>query len=124
MSIIIVDDEAAVRSCLHDLLQANGHDVISVGSCDEALRILKDRVCTVALVDYHMGPPDGLETLRRPRAAHPSCAGILMTGSLDASEIAKAAQCDEIARVLVKPFPGDELQRAIEEARAKDAATT
>ena len=56
----IVDDDAALRDTLEDILSEEGYSPISAGSCAEALAVARERPPGAALVDIKL--PDGSGT--------------------------------------------------------------
>jgi two-component system, NtrC family, nitrogen regulation response regulator NtrX len=66
-SILIVDDEAGVRSSLVGILGDEGYAVDSVDSGEAALKAVENRRYDLLLLDVWMPGMDGLETLARVR---------------------------------------------------------
>ena len=66
-SILIVDDEAGVRSSLVGILGDEGYAVDSVDSGEAALKAIENRRFDLLLLDVWMPGMDGLETLARIR---------------------------------------------------------
>ena len=59
-TVLIVDDDAALRDTLEDILSEEGYSPISAGSCAEALAVARERPPGAALVDIKL--PDGSGT--------------------------------------------------------------
>ena len=76
--VLVVDDDESFRSLVKDRLERTGHRVASAAGGEEALRLL-DGV-EVAVIDLKMAGMDGLELLRRLRAARPDVAVLMLTG--------------------------------------------
>ncbi|MDB5571227.1 MAG: response regulator receiver protein [Hyphomicrobiales bacterium] len=64
-SILLVDDDAFVRTVVGMELEEAGHVVWTAPSATEALRYLKDNAFDVALLDYAMPETNGLELAQR-----------------------------------------------------------
>ena len=65
--ILAVDEEAAVRQSLIDVLSLDGHEVDGAGDADSALLLLDQRRYDLVIADVHMPRLDGpalLDALR------------------------------------------------------------
>jgi DNA-binding NtrC family response regulator len=58
---LIVDDETNIRTGLKAILTRDGHQVMDVGSAEEALPVLETFPCEVPLVDIRMPGLSGLD---------------------------------------------------------------
>ena len=65
-SVLIVDDEAGVRSSLSGVLRDEGYDVEAVPSGEACLCLLARRPFDVILLDVWLPGIDGLTTLGAP----------------------------------------------------------
>ena len=107
--LLVVDDEPGILRLIEKFARNIGFDVATAASGHEALEKLQTENAAVALVDLRMPDVDGLEVLRRIRAADPDCQVILMTGhaSIDtAIEAIKHGAMDYLS----KPFDFDRLE--------------
>lgn len=68
--ILIVDDEAAVRDTLREILDYEGYAVCEAQSGIEALEVVKHERIVLALIDVKMQGMDGFETMKHIRAEH------------------------------------------------------
>jgi DNA-binding NtrC family response regulator len=99
--ILVVDDEANIRSALAKLLSKLGHRVESAGSAQEALQLLQPGRYRVVITDLKMPGVDGLSLLRQIKAADNSVEVIVMTayGTVDtAVEAMRAGAYDYIEK--------------------------
>ena len=65
--ILVVDDEAEIRSSLEEILREEGYGVATAATAAEALVLLEDAPYDVVLLDIWLPDRDGLEVLvRRP----------------------------------------------------------
>jgi signal transduction histidine kinase len=69
--LLVVDDDARMRTALTAALEPLGLEVSAVGSGQEALDLLERREFAVVLLDVRMAGMDGYETARRIRASGP-----------------------------------------------------
>ena len=110
--LLVVDDEPGVLRLIDRFARKIGFDVATAGSGQEALQKLQAEKAAVALVDLRMPDVDGLEVLRRIRAADPDCQVILMTGHASietAIEAIKHGAMDYLS----KPFDFDRLEELL-----------
>ena len=110
--LLVVDDEPGILRLVDRFAQKIGFDVATAGSGQEALEKLQAGKAAVALVDLRMPDVDGLEVLKRIRAADADCHVILMTGhaSIDtAIEAIKHGAMDYLS----KPFDFDRLKELL-----------
>ena len=65
--VLVVDDEAEIRSSLENILREEGYAVASSGSATEALELIRDAEYDVILLDIWLPDGDGLDVLARIR---------------------------------------------------------
>jgi response regulator RpfG family c-di-GMP phosphodiesterase len=112
--LLIADDDAAVRSVLEEFL-CNEHECESVGSAEEALRLLAEGDFQLVLSDISMEGMSGLEMLPRVGAVSPDTLVIMVSGSHDietAIEAMRAGAFDYI----VKPFDLEHVRLSVRRA--------
>lgn len=109
--VLVVEDEASVRSSLSRMLKVRGVEAMVVSTTKEALaRVGRREVRPDVLVcDYNLrGSMNGVETVKALRAELGwNIPAVVMTGDIR-SEIVDAIAGRGIT-VLIKPFSGDEL---------------
>jgi len=71
-TIFLVDDEPAILAIQRALFEALGYYVLTAGSGEEALNIMRTHPIDAVVLDYRMPTMDGEETARRIRLAHGS----------------------------------------------------
>ena len=67
-SILIIDDEAAIRESLETLLEFEGYSVESAETGEDGLARLSDRPFDLVLLDFALPDRNGLEILADIRA--------------------------------------------------------
>ena len=104
-TILIVEDDDALREALSDTLTLAGHPVTAVGDAEAALAALREGPVGMLFSDVQLGAMDGFELLRRVRHLRPDLPVVLMTAY---GTIEKAVQAirDGATDYLVKPFEG------------------
>lgn len=111
----VVDDDAAIRDSLAFLLGTEGFEVRLYEDGTELLDRLAKPARGAVLTDIRMPGIDGLELLRRLRAAGHMLPVVMMTGHGDvplAVEAMKLGACDFIE----KPFDDETLLQALRSA--------
>jgi DNA-binding response OmpR family regulator len=85
--LLIVDDEPAVRDSLREILEQEGHQVITAVSGEEALVTLSEQPIDLVLLDLKMEGLDGLQVMEEARAIAPQTVIILLTayGTLESA---------------------------------------
>ena len=66
--VLVVDDEAHIRTVLRGYLEADGFDVAEAADGEDALAALRDKPSDLVLLDVMLPGIDGLEVLRRLRS--------------------------------------------------------
>jgi two-component system, LuxR family, response regulator FixJ len=113
--VLIVDDDAAVRSALRFALEVEGFRVRLYAGSKELLADLDLPCCGCLVVDYRMPIMDGLqliEALRERRVAMPA---ILITGRVN-KELRRLAARSGVSQVLEKPLFDGVLVESIRQA--------
>jgi CheY-like chemotaxis protein len=64
-TILVADDEEAIRTLLEEELQEEGYRVISVSNARDALKMVETEKLDLVILDIRMPGMDGLEALPR-----------------------------------------------------------
>ena len=78
--ILVVDDEAVVRTGIARVLGGQGLEVKLAADGNEALELMAMQPANVVLLDIKMPGIDGIEVLKRIRASYPDTVVIMITG--------------------------------------------
>lgn len=119
--ILLVDDEAILRTTLCKILEYNGFQVTAASNVTEALRHISAEKFDILLTDLHMpGAGDGLTVVSAMRHSNPLAVTMLFSAfpEMDAAANAILLQADEI---LVKPLGVDELVKVIKQRLQRGA---
>jgi two-component system, NtrC family, response regulator AtoC len=119
VKVLVVDDEPGLRQSLRLILADEGHEVGEAADGAAALERAGAEPFDVILCDVRMARLDGLEFLRRYRAAGGGALVIMMSayGNEDAAIAAmKAGAYDYVA----KPFRADEVILALRKAAERE----
>jgi len=115
--LLLVEDDAAVRTTVVTFLECEGYRVDAVSSTAQALQKLGDADYGIVISDIYIDEHTGLDVLKAARARDPGCQVILMTarGTMETvMEATRGGAFDYIA----KPFELDRLLDAVKNAEA------
>jgi len=115
--ILVVDDEKLIRWSVGERLQRDGYEVYSAESGEKALEIISATPPDVMLLDVKLPGIDGVQTLQRALELHPELA-VLMMSAHSTVDTAVEAMKHGALDFLVKPFPLQALDAAVERALA------
>jgi len=115
INILVVDDEEPFRRLLNKELTRKGYAVQVARDGNEALRVLRDNVFDVILLDVIMPGVDGLSLMKRLKEDSGAPAIIVLTGKATV-ETAVDAMKNGAYDYLTKPYKLDELVIVIERA--------
>jgi two-component system cell cycle sensor histidine kinase/response regulator CckA len=112
-TVLVVEDEDAVRSRISRSLLSHGYQVVEARNGHGALDVLRRTQGRIGAVlsDVRMPQMGGLDLIRALRADHPLLPVLLMSGYPQASERLEGLANVELLR---KPFTPSELVAAIE----------
>jgi DNA-binding response OmpR family regulator len=113
--ILLVDDNAALRGIVQEILEEDGFEVVAVSSVNQALNRIAIETFEVLLTDLHMpGAGDGFTVVSAMRHSNPAAVTLVYTGfpEVEAAMLAIRLQADEI---LVKPLDAATLTQLIRE---------
>ncbi|MCG2713490.1 MAG: TIGR00730 family Rossman fold protein, partial [Candidatus Omnitrophica bacterium] len=127
-AILVVDDEASMRTLLEIFLQREGYIVYTVENGKEAIEILLKKTIDLVLTDFRMPVMDGLKLCNymSQQAALRYIPVIMITGFTSNKEKLMFESQGMLKEILIKPFNFDQvsgviksvLQKAEEEHRA------
>jgi len=110
-SVLIVDDEAGIRTALRANFNRNGWSVETASGVDEATRLLERRDFQLVVSDMRMPDGDGLEVVRSAHKISPSTAVILLTAFGNVPDAVQAMRSGAFD-YLTKPVSFDQLEEA------------
>jgi UDP-3-O-[3-hydroxymyristoyl] N-acetylglucosamine deacetylase len=113
--ILIVDDEASIRKSLEGVLSDEGYSCALASDGADALSRLQSLDPSLVLLDIWMPGMDGIETLRRMKAARPEIPVIMMSGHATISTAIKATKFGA-SDFIEKPLELDLVLNAIRRA--------
>ena len=117
--VFVVDDDASVRDAVKKLLASVGLQVETFGSAREFLSRKRPETPACLVLDVRLPDLGGLEFQRALAEADVHIPIIFITGHADVPMTVRAMKAGAV-EFLTKPFRGQELLAAIQEAIAKD----
>ena len=121
--ILVIDDDAQVRTYLRHLLEREGHEVHTADNGKTGTRAYRDTRPDLVVLDVIMPEQEGLETIRKLRAEAPGLKIIAISGGgqLVPETFLDVARRLGAARTLTKPFGRGEFLGAVDELLAAAA---
>ena len=112
--LLIVDDEAAVRGVLHDLLEQS-YDCAEASSAEEALSLLRINPYDLVISDITMAGMSGLEMIPYIKAISPDSVIVMVSGMQTIESAINALRLGAFD-YLMKPFDLRQVEAAIQRA--------
>ena len=118
-TILLVEDEAAVREVTREALEMGGYRVLAASGPEEAAAIVNDSATDIDLLltDVVMPGMSGIELARQLCESRPALVTIFMTGYAQA-EILRATALETSQSYIQKPFTVDGLLSQVADALA------
>jgi DNA-binding response OmpR family regulator len=118
-TVLIVEDDAAIRRLMAELVREEGFDrVLTAGLPQEALAVAAAQSLDLVILDVHLGAHSGIELAERLRALPRFSAPVLVTTALPQRQAKELCDAAEACECLVKPFDIDEFLRAVRDCVA------
>jgi DNA-binding response OmpR family regulator len=104
-TVLVVDDDAAIRFLCRVNLELDGWAVHEAGAIEEARETLAAVAVDIVLLDVHVGVESGLDFISEIREGNPDVPIVLLTGSVGSPGL-EGVDADGI---ISKPFTLDQL---------------
>ncbi len=114
-SILVIDDNAALREVLRVALETAGHQVRDVSNGREGIRAFRKEPCDLVITDIFMPERDGLELIEALRRTHPAVKILAISGASGTMDYLSKARALGAAMVIRKPFVTQAVVRAVTE---------
>jgi len=108
--ILLVDDEPNVLNALQRVFRQENYQVVTAGSGQVALDLLRRETFHLMISDYMMPVMNGGELLRQAKALHPELIRIMLTGHADTGAIMAAINEGAVYKFILKPWNDDDLR--------------
>ena len=118
--ILVVDDDAAIRTVVAQALKRDGHRVVTAATIAEAERHLAGRPPDVLVTDVVLPDGNGLDLVERIVSAHRGLPAIVLSAQ---NTLTTAVRSNEVGAFdyLPKPFDLDALSQSVQSALARGA---
>jgi|SRR5581483_4684367 DNA-binding NtrC family response regulator len=120
-TVLIIDDEAAIRESLETLLQLEGFNVDSAGTGEDGLARIGEQNFDLILLDLALPDANGLELLAEIRSQDPQLSVIMITAYGTVENAVKAMQAGA-ANFIQKPWDNEKLLADVRAAIARRRA--
>ena len=116
--ILVVDDDAAIRTVVGQALKRDGHRVVTVATIADAEMQLAASPPDVLVTDVVLPDGNGLDLVERIVAAHPGLPAIVLSAQ---NTLTTAVRSNEVGAFdyLPKPFDLDALSQSVQSALAR-----
>lgn len=111
LSILVVEDDTAVRDVLIRVLSEHGFGVLTASDGYDAVRILADRHVDVLFTDIILPGMDGVQLAKQATLMRPGIKVLFETGYANLATMRDAIR---YGQVLYKPLRAGEIIQAIE----------
>jgi response regulator RpfG family c-di-GMP phosphodiesterase len=112
-SVLIVDDEPAIRDLLARWVESSGLQARTASNAEEAVATMHNGPCDLAIIDVVMPGKNGLWLAGELMRDHPETAVVLATGNATTVD----AAAPPVADFLIKPFKRDRFVLALDRGR-------
>ncbi|MCW4044951.1 MAG: response regulator [Candidatus Bathyarchaeota archaeon] len=111
-NILVIDDDAQMRSMLSSILQEEGYAVAAVENGKKALKTCEKTPFDLALIDVDLPDIKGVELLPQLKQMQPKMVKIIITGNPSIDNAVKAVN-EKSDGFILKPFKVPELLEMI-----------
>ena len=115
-TLLVVDDEANIRSSLTRLLRQEGYRILSASSGAGGLELLAANDVGVIVSDQRMPEMTGVEFLKKAKQLYPETIRLVLSGYTDLNTVTDAINEGAIYKFLTKPWDDELLRANIREA--------
>lgn len=111
-SLLVIDDDAPLRTRLGRALEQRGFEVTLAGSVSEALAAVRAKPPAFAVVDLKLDDGSGLKAVEAVRAARPEARVVMLTGYGNIATAVAAVKAGAVD-YLAKPADADDVMNAL-----------
>ncbi|MDP1770611.1 MAG: response regulator [Nitrospirota bacterium] len=112
-TILIVDDDATIRTFLCRILEEDGHEVREAANGQIGLKLYRQDPTDLMITDILMPKRDGIEVTLALTREFMEAHVIAMSGATDARSLLDIAQLFGARHVIQKPFTVEDVRRLV-----------
>jgi DNA-binding NtrC family response regulator len=112
LKILLVDDDEWIRDSLNLFFEANGCNLLTLETAEEAMEAVNKQAYDIVISDYKLPGMDGLEFLGRVKEKQPNAFEILITAYAN-YEILKKAKMMGVKDIIPKPFTSEDVETSL-----------
>lgn len=118
--ILVIDDEASVRTILKLILERAGHEVYPASTARQAMELVGNNTFDLVITDIIMPDEDGISTILKLRDRHPELPVVAISGgtSLASTDFLEAAKRIGACGTVKKPFEPESLLETVNDCIA------
>jgi DNA-binding NtrC family response regulator len=114
--VLVVEDEALMRSIITDLMRGEGYEVVEAPSGEVAWQIFEQQKIDLAILDLNLsGGSSGLDVLKKMRDVDSEVMAIIVTAYASVESAVQALQ-QGAYDYITKPFANDHLKNQVRHA--------
>jgi CheY-like chemotaxis protein len=114
-SILLIDDDDALRRTIGRMLTSAGHDVVEAGNGSSVVSLIEVAKPAVVITDVFMPEKNGIDTTKEIRAHSPDMKILAITGGGRAGRFYHLLKDMGVDGVLEKPFTKQALLEAVQQ---------
>jgi len=111
-SLLLLDDDAPLRTRLGRALESRGFEPVLVGSVAEAIEAVKARPPAYAVLDLRLDDGNGLQVVETIQKARPDARVVMLTGYGNIATAVAAVKAGAVD-YLAKPTDADQIEAAL-----------
>ena len=111
-SLLLLDDDAPLRTRLGRALEARGFETVLVGGVSEAVEAIRAKPPAYAVLDMRLEDGNGLQVVNEIRTRRPDAKVVMLTGYGNIATAVAAVKAGAID-YLSKPADADDVARAL-----------
>ena len=111
-SILVIDDEEALRGLVRAILEPMGYRIREAVDGRDGISCFRESPTDLVMTDMYMPRADGLTVMRELRADYPTVKILAVSGTKQRDEFHEALRLGA-ARMLAKPFGAEDLREAV-----------
>ena len=119
-NVLIVDDEEFIRDIVSECLSSTGHNVMTAGSSDQAIELIKKNHFDITFLDFSMPNKSGLQLLREIKAIDPNSTVVIIS-SRPEEQLPDELSDEGSYNIIKKPFSVDQIQNAVSRVLGAEA---